>query len=173
MVSYQKSIGSLHDLLQRVQIHCLYLHCRSQFIQSLQILQILQGHQTELARAGEVLAREVLASVKGIHILQKTGVLKKVRRCAFKYLLVKDGRWFHEVTVWFNTCEVCRYGARKLMNRRLYFALSLWNFPCGCLRHFSWFIGFILTCILFLSSSYGNSHLFVLFYLDLVHYLLT
>uniref|UniRef100_A0A6N2NHP2 Uncharacterized protein n=1 Tax=Salix viminalis TaxID=40686 RepID=A0A6N2NHP2_SALVM len=49
MVSYQKSIESLHDLLQRVQIHCLFLHCRSQFIQS---LQILQGHQTELARAG-------------------------------------------------------------------------------------------------------------------------
>lgn len=47
------------------------------------------------------------------------------------------------------------------MNRRLCFALSLWNFPCGCLRHFSWFIGFILTCILFLSSRYGNSHLLV------------
>lgn len=86
MVLYHKSIGSLHEMLRRVQIHFLFLHCSTQSIPGLQrmlSLQILQGHQTELGQAREFLAKGVLRreahlSMKDIHVLQKTAVPKKV-----------------------------------------------------------------------------------------------
>ncbi|RXH88028.1 hypothetical protein DVH24_037673 [Malus domestica] len=72
---YQRSIGSFTDLLQKVQIHYLRLHCP--FLQGPQSPLNLQSPES-LQRFRGNMKKEVHSSMIDINILQLMGILKRV-----------------------------------------------------------------------------------------------